>query len=205
MSDLLSLSEEQRFRLLVSAVTDYAIYMLDPEGRIATWNAGRAAVQGLCRRRDHRPAFLALLHAERTGAAGLPRARAADGGSRRAGTRPRAGGVRKDGTRFWVNVVIDPIIDETGQLIGFAKITRDITDKKRAEEELEADSRRLVPVAEAAGARRAHRRRRPRFQQSDDGRCRLEPIAAEAPDLPPRQARRYLRRDRRDRRAGDRR
>ena len=97
---------EEQFRLLVQGVTDYAIYMLDPTGSVTNWNAGARADQGLRRRRDHRPAFLALLHRRGPG-----RGRAAAGAARppqREGRFEKEGWrVRKDGTRFWAHVVID--------------------------------------------------------------------------------------------------
>ena len=102
---------EARFRLLVEAVKDYAIFMLDPSGRVATWNAGAQRIKGYEARRDHRPALLALLPA------GGRRAPASASGSWRA--RPREGRfedegwrVRKDGTRFWANVVITALRDD---------------------------------------------------------------------------------------------
>ena len=81
--------------------------------------------------------------------------------------------VRKDGTLFWANVVIDPIRDEDGELIGFAKITRDITERReRRSIALQKAQRAARPVAEDGSARPAHRRRRARLQQSADGRQR---------------------------------
>jgi PAS domain S-box-containing protein len=155
LSDLLSLSEEQRFRLLVSAVTDYAIYMLDPEGRIATWNPGAERFKGYTASEIIGQHYSRFFTADDV-AADLPgralRAAVRDGRYEAEGWR-----LRKDGTRFWVSAVIDPIFDEVGELIGFAKVTRDITDKKFAEEELVstrealAQSQKLQALGELTG------------------------------------------------------
>jgi PAS domain S-box-containing protein len=125
---------EQRFQLLVNAVTDYALYMLDREGYVATWNPGARRFKG------YEPEEIIGHHfsrffTEEDRAAGLParalRTAATEGKFETEGWR-----VRKDGTRMWVHVVIDPIFDDTGDLIGFAKITRDITEKRAAEQAL---------------------------------------------------------------------
>ena len=155
MSDLLNLSEEQRFRLLVSAVTDYAIYMLDPEGRIATWNPGAERFKGYTANEIIGQHYSRFFTPDDV-AADLPgralRAAVRDGRYEAEGWR-----LRKDGTRFWVSAVIDPILDQDGELIGFAKVTRDITDKKFAEEELAttrealAQSQKLQALGELTG------------------------------------------------------
>ena len=105
---------EQRFRLLVEAVQDYAIFMLDPDGHIASWNAGAAAQQGLHRRRDHRPALPGLLPAGEAGRA-APRARARDRPCARAATRRRAGGSARTAARFWAHVTITAVHDGDGR------------------------------------------------------------------------------------------
>ena len=125
---------EQQFRLLVQGVTDYAIYMMDPEGHVSSWNAGAERIKG------YRPEEIIGQHFSRffrrkDREAGLPdkalRCAAEEGRYESEGWR-----IRKDGTRFWANAVVDAIHDDTGKLIGFAKITRDITDKRAAEQEL---------------------------------------------------------------------
>src|SRR5258706_2444771 len=123
---------EEIFRLLVASVQEYAIFLLDTSGRVSTWNAGAHRIKGYDAReiigkhfstfyteedlRSHKP--------ERELEIARTEGMVEDEGWR----------VRKDGTRFWANVVITAIHDESGQLRGFAKVTRDISDRKRAEE-----------------------------------------------------------------------
>ncbi len=125
-------NEEQRYRLLVEAITDYAIYMLDPEGMITSWNPGAERLKGYSEKEIVGRHF-STFYTEDDRADGLP-ARALqiaqlEGRFEREGWR-----LRKDGTRFWANVIIDPIRDAQGSLIGFAKITRDISEKRAAQE-----------------------------------------------------------------------
>jgi PAS domain S-box-containing protein len=127
-------SEAERLQLFIGSVTDYAIYMLTPEGTVASWNAGAQRFKG------YEPTEIigkhfSTFYTEEDRADELParalRTAATGGKFEAEGWR-----VRKDGTRFWASVVIDPIRNEQGELLGFAKITRDITDKKKAQEEL---------------------------------------------------------------------
>ena len=129
-----SLQGEGRFRLLVDAITDYAIYMLSPEGYVTSWNSGAQRFKGYRASEilgEHFSRF--YLDADRE--AGLParalRIAATEGRFEGEGWRQR-----KDGTRFWAHVIIDPIRDPSGELIGFAKITRDLTERKAAENAL---------------------------------------------------------------------
>ncbi|HWT51140.1 MAG TPA: PAS domain S-box protein [Caulobacter sp.] len=126
---------ERQFRMLVDGVVDYAIYMLDPNGIITNWNAGAQKIKGYSAGEIVGQHF-SKFYTPEDRAAGLPLQ-----GLHRAATEGRfeaeAYRVRKDGTQFWANVVIDPIRDESGRLVGYAKITRDITDKKQAQIELE--------------------------------------------------------------------
>lgn len=126
---------ERHFRLLVNGVIDYAIYMLDPNGVVTNWNLGAQRIKG------YRPEDIIGQHFQQfyTGEdreAGLPAkalaAAATEGRFEDEGWR-----VRKDGSRFWANVVIDAIRDEKGNPIGFAKITRDVTERRRNEEALD--------------------------------------------------------------------
>src|SRR3954466_6658402 len=126
---------EQRFRRLVQGVRDYAIYMLEPDGTVSNWNAGAEAIK-LYPADEIVGQHFSRFYTEEDRLAGEPQ-RALATALRDGKYENEAWRVRKDGTRFWANVVIDPIYGEDGALSGFAKITRDITEKKRAAEELE--------------------------------------------------------------------
>lgn len=126
--------EEMRFRLLIDAVVDYAIYMIDPDGIITSWNSGAKRFKGYEEAEILGEHFSRFYTAEDR-AAGLPQ-RALDTAIREGRFEGEGWRVRKDGTNFWSHVVIDPIIDPNGQLLGYAKITRDLTDRKMAEETL---------------------------------------------------------------------
>ncbi|MGB7036761.1 MAG: PAS domain S-box protein [Xanthobacteraceae bacterium] len=126
---------EQQFRLLVEGVTDYAIYMLDPQGRITSWNAGARRIKGYAPDEIIGEHFSRFYTAEDQ-AAGEPQ-RALETAAQHGRFEKEAWRIRKDGTRFWAHVVLDPIRADDGSLIGFAKITRDITERKEAAERLE--------------------------------------------------------------------
>ena len=155
MSDLLSLSEEERFRLLVTSVTDYAIYMLDREGRVATWNPGAERFKGYTADEIIGQHFSRFFTPEDL-AAGLP-ARALQAAAEEGRFEAEGWRLRKDGTRFWVNAVIDSIRSPDGSLLGFAKITRDLTERKQAADELEqtrealAQAQKLQALGELTG------------------------------------------------------
>jgi PAS domain S-box-containing protein len=125
---------ERRFRLLVQGVTDYAIFMLDPSGIISNWNAGAERIKGYSSAEIIGKPF-SMFYSEEDRRAGVP-----DRALLRARHSGRFEGegwrFRKDGTRFWANVIIDAIHDENGALIGFAKITRDMTERREMEEQL---------------------------------------------------------------------
>jgi PAS domain S-box-containing protein len=129
------LTGDRRFELLVEAVKDYAIYLLDVNGHVNSWNSGAQNVKGYTAAEIIGQHF-SVFYTDADRASGLPQAalRTAidEGKFESEGWR-----VRKDGTQFWTSVVIDPIFDENQKLIGFAKITRDITERKRAQEEIE--------------------------------------------------------------------
>jgi len=125
-------NSEQQFRMLVQSVRDYAIYMLDPEGYITNWNAGATLIKGYFAEEiigRHYSTFYTQEDRQR----GEPQ-RTLETALRENTFQNEAWRVRKDGTHFWASVVIDPIYDGNGKLLGFAKVTRDITDKKREEE-----------------------------------------------------------------------
>jgi PAS domain S-box-containing protein len=125
---------ERNFSLLVNGVTDYALYMLNPDGYVSSWNAGGQRIKG------YTPSEIIGQHFSRfysdsDQAAGRP-ARALSI-ARESGRYEEEGWrVRKDGTFFWASVIIDPIRDDAGRLVGFAKITRDITERRDAQVEL---------------------------------------------------------------------
>jgi PAS domain S-box-containing protein len=136
------IEESNHYRLLIDSISDYAIYMLDPTGRVVSWNPGAERFKGY--RRDeivgqHFSTFYTPEDRER----GEPE-RGLDT-ARRTGRFEKEGiRVRKDGTRFWANVVIDAIHTDQGELIGFAKITRDITERKEAEQALALATEELL-------------------------------------------------------------
>ncbi|MGH7058125.1 MAG: PAS domain S-box protein, partial [Acetobacteraceae bacterium] len=139
---------EERFRLLVQGVTDYAIFMLDPDGHVTNWNLGAERIHGYAAdeiigrhfsqfytdedRRNDRPAA-ALDTARRTGSFDFEGWR-----------------VRRDGRMFWASVIIDAIRDEVGRLVGFAKITRDLTERRAADEQLR-QAQKMEAVGQLTG------------------------------------------------------
>ncbi|POF43702.1 hybrid sensor histidine kinase/response regulator [Pseudomonas laurylsulfativorans] len=130
----ISAIEDGRFRLLIDAVVDYAIYMIDPDGVITSWNAGARRFKGY-EEAEILGEHFSRFYTDDDRRAGLPQ-RALDTAIREGRFEGEGWRVRKDGTRFWSHVVIDPILDPAGTLLGFAKITRDLTDRKMAEEVL---------------------------------------------------------------------
>ncbi|MES3023534.1 MAG: PAS domain S-box protein [Pseudomonadota bacterium] len=128
-------ASEERFRLLVQGVTDYAIYMLSPTGIITNWNAGARRIKGF-EQGEVVGSHFSRFYTEEDAASGLPMAALSralhEGRFENEGWR-----LRKDGSRFWAHVVIDPIRDQLGELIGFAKVTRDITERMLAAASLE--------------------------------------------------------------------
>jgi PAS domain S-box-containing protein len=126
---------ERRFRLLVNAVTDYALLMLDPDGRVGAWNAGAERIKGYAAAEVIGRHF-SVFYTPEDRHEGLPQ-RALETALREGGYQLEGWRVRKNGTRFWAHVVIDPVRDEGGGLVGFAMITRDLTERRKAERELE--------------------------------------------------------------------
>jgi PAS domain S-box-containing protein len=135
------LEAERRFRLLVQGVTDYAIYMLDPNGRVTNWNAGAERIKGYAPD-DIIGEHFSRFYTDEDREKGVPTTALET--ARKAGRYEAEGWrVRKDGTRFWASVVIDSIKDDDGQLIGFAKITRDMTEKRKTQLRLEESREQL--------------------------------------------------------------
>jgi PAS domain S-box-containing protein len=124
---------ERNFRLLVEGITDYAIYMLDPEGRITNWNKGAERIKGY-KAKEIVGKHFSVFYTPEDQAAGLPR-RALETARKEKHFLAEGWRVRKNGTRFFASVVIDPIYEKR-KLIGFAKITRDITERQNALTEL---------------------------------------------------------------------
>src|SRR4029078_9299854 len=125
-------ASEQRFPLLVESVPDYAIYMLDPTGVVTNWNSGAQRFKGYAAHEIVGKHFTQFFTREDR-QAGLP-ARILETAAREG--RFEAEGVRKDGTNFWASVVVGTIRDESGEMLGFAKTTRDISERRRNEERL---------------------------------------------------------------------
>jgi PAS domain S-box-containing protein len=125
---------QQRYELLVASISDYAIYMLDSEGYVSSWNAGAERFKGY-KAREIMGQHFSRFYTEEDRAAGLPQ-RALDAARNEGRFEGEGWRVRNDGTRFWASVVIDPIRNADGVLVGFAKITRDITERRDAQEAL---------------------------------------------------------------------
>src|SRR3954454_4308373 len=148
------LESERNLRLLVEGVADYALYMLDPNGVVTSWNVGGQRIKGYSPREivgQHFSRF--YTEADRT--SGKPQ-RALKTAREQGRYEEEGWRVRKDGTFFWASVIIDPI-RENGKLIGFAKITRDITERREAELKLEqvqkqlAESQKLDALGQLTG------------------------------------------------------
>ena len=127
-------ASEERFRLLVQGVADHAIFMLDPNGFVTNWNAGAARIKGYSAEEIVGHHF-SRFYPEEDQQKKVPQ-RALETARRTGKYEAEGWRVRKDGTRFWANVVMEAIHDGSGRLIGFAKITRDLTERKAAEEQL---------------------------------------------------------------------
>jgi len=132
---------EERFRLLVESMQDYAIFMLDPEGRVTSWNTGAERIEGFQHEEIIGEQF-ARFYTTEDQAQGFPeqalRYAATKGRSEQEGWR-----VRKDGARFWANTVVSALLDERKNLVGFSVVTRDLTERKRVEEVLRESEAKL--------------------------------------------------------------
>lgn len=139
---------ELSFKMLVGVVRDYAIYMLDPDGRIVTWNAGSERIKGYTAD-EAIGQNVSILYTNEDRAAGRPeralRIAAEAGRYEEEGWR-----VRKDGTRFLAHVIIDPVRNESDRLVGFAEVTRDITAKRDLERQL-AQAQKMEAVGQLTG------------------------------------------------------
>ena len=133
---------QEQFRLLVQGVTDYAIYLLTPQGNVSSWNSGAERIKGY-KPEEIIGQHFSRFYTEEDRNAGRPaialEAALEHGRFEREGVR-----VRKDGSTFWAHVIIDVIHDAEGGLLGFAKITRDVTERKKTEEALERTREALI-------------------------------------------------------------
>ena len=141
-------ASEERFRLLVQSVTDYAIYMLDPEGRVTSWNAGAERFKGYSADEIMGQHF-SRFYTEEDLEADIPRI-ALETASREGRFEAEGWRKKKDGSKFWASVIVDPVRNEEGELIGFAKVTRDLSEKRAIEEQLR-QSQKMEAVGQLTG------------------------------------------------------
>ena len=146
---------EERLRLLVQSVKDYAIFMLDPNGIVTTWNAGAERIKGYSAEEIIGTHFSVFYPPE--GVAARRPEHEIETALTRGQFEEEAWRVRKDGSRFWANVVLTPVRSGT-RLLGFAKVTRDLTERRAAHERAIADARRIAAqdAARTAAEQRAH-------------------------------------------------
>ena len=128
---LAALESERRFRLLVQGVTDYAIFMLDPEGRVTNWNTGAQRIKGYASE-EIVGAHFSQFYTPEDREAGLP-AKALEIARRDGRFAAEGWRQRKDGSHFWASAAIEAVRDDDGALIGFAKVTRDLTERRESE------------------------------------------------------------------------
>ncbi|HEV8110981.1 MAG TPA: PAS domain S-box protein, partial [Burkholderiales bacterium] len=135
---------EERFRLLVESVKDYAIFMLDPDGRVLSWNAGAELIKGY-RAEEIIGEHFSKFYPPEAGDFPAQELRAAVAAGR---FQDEGWRVRKDGSRFWANVVITPLYGADKTLVGFAKVTRDLTERRDYEERLRDSEERFRLLVE---------------------------------------------------------
>ncbi|NYJ14568.1 diguanylate cyclase (GGDEF)-like protein/PAS domain S-box-containing protein [Rhizobium leguminosarum] len=140
---------ERNFKLLVQGVTDYAIYMLDPDGKVSNWNAGAERAKGYSADEIVGKDF-SLFYSEEDRRKGLPQ-RALQTARSEGKFEAQGWRYRKDGSSFWAHVVIDPIYDEAGELIGYAKITKDNSKQKADADRIDEVTRNLDVALENIG------------------------------------------------------
>ena len=132
---------ELQYRRLIEGVTDYAIYSLDPSGRITSWNSGAKRLKGY-ESDEIIGQHFSKFYVPEDAARDLP-SRVLEVAAREGHYEAEGWRVRKDGQRFWSSVVVTPIRDDRGTLVGFSKITRDVTDRKRLLDQLQLHSEEL--------------------------------------------------------------
>ncbi len=146
---------EERFRLLVAGVKDYAIFRLDPQGHITSWNAGAERIKGYSADEIIGKHF-SIFYTEEDRAAGVP-SKALDTAVREGKYEAEGLRVRKDGTRFVAHVLLGALRDDSGRLVGFAKITRDVTEHHQQQVALEearvalAQSQKMEALGQLSG------------------------------------------------------
>ncbi len=153
-ADLIRQAEEReqaegRFQLLVEGVTDYALFMLDPSGIVSNWNTGAERIKGYLAEEIVGQHF-GLFYTPEDRASGLP-ARALEIARREGKFEQEGQRLRKDGSRFWASVVLNALHDRNGELIGFAKITRDVTERHQAQEALQRAQEQLLQAQKMEG------------------------------------------------------
>jgi PAS domain S-box-containing protein len=139
---------EQRFRLLVDSVVDYAIFMLDRDGYVTSWNPGAQRIKGYTADEIVGQHF-SRFYTEEDRRNGVPQS-VLDRAARTGKFEGEGWRVRKDGSRFWANVLLDPIVGPDGEVIGFAKITRDLTEKRNVEAQLR-QSQKMEAIGQLTG------------------------------------------------------
>ena len=154
---------EERFRLIVQGIKDYAIFMLDPTGHITTWNAGAQRIKGYTSEEIIGKHF-SIFYPPEVAAAGHPQHELEI--AKEKGVYEEEGWrIRKDGSRFWANVVITALRREDGSLAGFAKVTRDLTERRAAEERSLEAARQIAAEEVARGLAEKNRERTEHLQQ----------------------------------------
>lgn len=139
---------ERRFRMLVEGVTDYAIFMLDPAGTVVNWNPGAERIKGYSPNEIIGQHF-SRFYTDRDRESGGPQ-RAIETAARTGKYEAEGWRVRKDGSEFWASVVINAIRDRQGSVVGFAKVTRDLTERRAAEEHLR-QSQKMEGIGQLTG------------------------------------------------------
>jgi PAS domain S-box-containing protein len=134
------------YRLLVDSVQDYAIFMLDPDGQVTTWNVGAQRIKGYTPE-DIIGQHFSVFYTPEDQEKGTPE-KALETARREGRVEMEGWRVRRDGGRFWASVVLTAIHDEGGELRGFVKVTRDLTERKQAEEKLLRAYRELEKMVE---------------------------------------------------------
>jgi PAS domain S-box-containing protein len=135
----------EMLRLLIDNLQEYAIIMLDPSGRIVSWSATAERLKGYCAS-EIIGKHLSLFYTDEDNAAGKP-ARELEVAAKEGRFEDEGWRVRKDGSRFWANVIVTALRDAHGELRGFGKVTRDLTERKRAEEQVRNQAREILEMA----------------------------------------------------------